>query len=121
MRFSIDKKDNFVIFKVDENKIITTVQAPKLKEEFFVLNQQGFRNIILDLEDVNYVDSSGLSAILMGNRFCTDAGGTFVLANASSNVQKLITISRLENVLKTASSMNEARELLVQSELKSES
>ena len=50
-----------------------------------------------------YCDSSGLSAILLGNRLCKDAGGKFIIASLKPNVQKLIEISQLNSVLKRLS------------------
>jgi anti-anti-sigma factor len=119
MKYSLDKREHFVIIKVEESKILG-VQAPELKSQLTILNVEGFKNMILDLEEVSYVDSSGLSAILTGDRICKDADGTFIIANASSNVSKLVSISRLDSVLNLVPSVNESIEMLMQKEINSE-
>ena len=67
MKYTIDKKDKYCIFKLNEPKLDSTL-APTLKTELITLNAEGNKNIILDLSDVNYTDSSGLSSLLVGNR-----------------------------------------------------
>jgi anti-sigma B factor antagonist len=63
------------------------------------LNAEGINNLILDLQNVKYTDSSGLSSILIANRLCNSTGGLLVLTGLQDHVMKLITISKLESVL----------------------
>ncbi|MBX0288839.1 STAS domain-containing protein [Hymenobacter sp. HSC-4F20] len=98
MKYSIDKKETYTIITIDEKKLDTTV-APDLKSEFVKLNAEGINNLILDLNNVKYTDSSGLSSILIANRLCNSTGGLLVLTGLQDHVMKLITISKLESVL----------------------
>ena len=61
MKYTIDKKDSYTIITIEEKKLDTTV-APDLKSEFVKLNAEGINNLILDLTNVKYTDSSGLSS-----------------------------------------------------------
>lgn len=81
-----------------EEKLDSAV-APNLKSELITLHAEGVRNIILDLTDIKYTDSSGLSALLVGNRIVQEEGGIFVLACLSEHTMKLIKISQLDSVL----------------------
>lgn len=116
MKFSVDKRDRVVIVKLNEEKLLSNL-APQLKSELVILNNEGFRNIVLDLADVNYIDSSGLSALLVGNRLCKDAGGTFVLTGLTPHIQKLIKISQLEPILNIVPSLNESVDFVMMEEL----
>jgi anti-anti-sigma factor len=82
--------------------------APGLKSELITLHAEGVRNIILDLSDVKYTDSSGLSALLVGNRIVQEDGGIFVLASLSDHSMKLIKISQLDSVLNILPTVEEA-------------
>ena len=53
--------------------------APGLKTDLVVLKSEGVKNIIIDMSNTRYCDSSGLSAILIANRLCKEANGSFVL------------------------------------------
>ena len=116
MRFSVEKHDKYCLFKLEEEKLIT-LNAPKLKTEFVMLNAAGIKNIILDLSEVNFVDSSGLSAILIGNRLCKNANGTFVLTHLNDYVEKLIKISQLDPILNIFPSNREAIDFIMMEEL----
>ena len=82
--------------------------APDLKSEFVFLRNEGVANLILDLGNVKYVDSSGLSAILTANRLWKDYGSFILTGIAHPAVTKLITISRLETILTIIPTVEEA-------------
>ena len=116
MKFAIDKRDRFCILKIDEEKLLSNF-APQLKSELVMLHTEGFKNIILDLSLVQFVDSSGLSALLVGNRLSKDAGGTFVLTNLNTHIQKLVKISQLESILNIVPSLSESIDFAMMEEL----
>ena len=73
--------------------------------------------MIFDLSEVQYCDSSGLSAILVGYRMCRDSNGMFVLACVQDHVKKLISISQLDSMLIQVPSVNEAIDLIFMEEV----
>ncbi|NQY68771.1 MAG: STAS domain-containing protein [Flavobacteriales bacterium] len=116
MNYSVDKKERYTLISVEADKL-TALISPELKSEFVVLNADGVGSLVLDLTKVMYCDSSGLSAILIGNRLCKEAGGSFVLAGLNPSVEKLIAISQLESVLSIVPTVNEAEDLLFMEEV----
>lgn len=111
MEFKIDKFENHTLIKVLEEKLDTHI-APTLKSELVLVSGNGEKNIILDLSNCRYCDSSGLSAILVANRLCKNASGTFVLTGLNDAVERLITISQLDTVLNISNSLDEAVALI---------
>jgi len=107
MKYTIDKKEAYCIFTLNEPKL-DSLLAPALKTELITLNAEGVKNIILDLSEVNYTDSSGLSSLLVGNRTIQQDGGIFVLAALSEHTMKLIKISQLDGVLNILPTVEEA-------------
>lgn len=116
MKSTIDKHPKYCIYKLDEDKLLST-NAPKLKSEFVLLNAEGFRNIVFDLSDVEYVDSSGLSAILIGNRLSKEGNGTFVITGLNEQVAKLIKISQLDTILNIIPTVEESVDYVLMEEL----
>ncbi len=107
MRYSIDKADNFTVFTLDEENL-NSIIAPDLKSEFIILRNEGVKNLIFDLKDVKYVDSSGLSAILTANRLWKGYGN-FVITDVNHEpVKRLIEISRLDSILTIVDEFNDA-------------
>lgn len=119
MKYNLEKEDKYTLFRLEEDRLDSSI-APKLKSEFITLFQAGTKNFILDLNDVKYADSSGLSAILVANRMAGSAGGSFVLTRVADHVMKLITISRLDSVLNILPSVEEARDNVFMAELERE-
>ncbi|MFH6985433.1 STAS domain-containing protein [Marinoscillum sp. 108] len=106
MKFSIDRQDQYTILKIDEEKLDSTI-APEVKSEFVTLQAEGVKNIVLNMEVVKYSDSSGLSALLVGNRLFKDTG-SFVMCKLNEHVMKLISISQLDKVIDILPTVEEA-------------
>jgi anti-sigma B factor antagonist len=119
MKFKVDHKEKVAIITSSVEKL-DAIQAPELKGEIVMLNKEGHRNIILDLSETRYIDSSGLSAVLVGNRMCTESSGSFVICGLQDNVNKLISISQLDKILKITPTLNEAVDLVYMDEVERE-
>ncbi len=107
MKYTVDKQETHTIFTINENNLNTLI-APDLKSEFYILHDAGIKDLILDISDVQYVDSSGLSAILTGHRIWKTVGSFVLTGVKSESVKKLIEISRLESVLNIVPTVNES-------------
>ena len=119
MKFSVDKQERYTYLKLEEPNLNTLI-APDLKSEFVFYNNEGIKNLILDLSSVNYVDSSGLSAILTAERLWKEQG-TFILTGiVSENIEKLIKISRLDTVLTIIPTGQEAIDYILMDEIERE-
>ncbi len=114
--FTVERGELFTLIKVTSDKLDTLV-APALKSELVVLNADGVRNLIIDLSDTRYCDSSGLSSILVANRLCKNANGVLVLSGLQESVKKLVAISQLDTILKITIGITDATDLIVASDV----
>ena len=119
MKFSINKEEKYTILKLDEEKLDSVI-SPNLKTEFTNLSAEGTKNIIFDMSDVKYTDSSGLSAILVANRICGAADGFLIITGMQAHVTKLIEISQLLDVLNIIPTNEEAIEAIFMNEIEGE-
>ena len=119
MKFTLDKQAFFVVIELQDERLMST-NAPKFKSELAILGAEGYRNMIIDLKNVQFVDSSGLSAILMANRMCNESKGTLALCHLGSQVQSLVKISQLEDILNIFSTLSEAADFVKMEELERE-
>jgi len=115
MEFKVDKYEKYSIVSLGDEKVDSTI-APEIKSEFLNLAQAGVTSVIVNMSDVKYVDSSGLSALLVGNRAFSE-GGAFVIFNLSDHVMKLISSSQLDKVLTIVASQQEAADVVLMSEI----
>jgi len=119
MKFTVDKQEKYAIFSLNEMNLNSLV-APNLKSEFVLLHSEGVKNLIFDMSDVHFVDSSGLSAILTANRLWKDQG-LFVLTGINHpSVIKLIDISRLNSVLTIIPTVDESVDYVFMDEIEKE-
>ncbi len=116
MKYSIDKKEQYVLFTPMEEKL-DSLLAPVLKSELLTIHAEGFSNLVLDLSQVKYVDSSGLSALLVGDREFGRNGGIFVISGVQDHVMKLLKISMLDKKLNLVSTLEEAGEAIFMHEI----
>jgi anti-anti-sigma factor len=108
MKHELEKFERYAIFKLQEDNLNALI-APDLKSLFVQYAMDEIESLILDLSDVQYVDSSGLSAILTANRIWSDLNGSFVLTGLKSkSVEKLIEISRLDSILTIIPTLDES-------------
>ena len=116
MKFAVDKHEKYILVKLNESKLNSLV-TPQLKSELILMNTEGQRNIILDISQVKFADSSGLSSLLVGHRLCKNANGVFILSGLCDAVARLITISQLDNVLSIVPGTEEAIDLIFSEEI----
>jgi|SRR5690606_1761336 len=119
MKFTIDRHERYVVLKPHE-KVLDGNAAPQVKSEFVRINTDGQRNIVLDLSEVEEVDSSGLRSALMAHRMCKALGGIFILVNAKEKVTQLIEICQLNDTLIMVPSIQEAEDMVFMEELEKE-
>lgn len=56
-------------------------------------------HLVVDVTDMTFIDSSGLSVLVQAHRRAAEAGGTLTLRHPSLTLRRLLAITRLETVL----------------------
>lgn len=82
--------------------------APALKGALADAIKDGASNIVVNLEGVEFLDSSGLGVLIGGLKRCKEAGGMLALAGPRRPVRKVLTITGLDKVFPIHDSVNEA-------------
>ena len=79
-----------------------------LKGTIQKLMDQGHKNLLLNLEDVPYVDSAGLGEIVRTYTTVSRQGGSLKLVNLTKRITDLLAITKLLTVFDTFESEAEA-------------
>ena len=111
MNFTVDPQGQIVVVRAEVAKLDAS-NAPELKAHFLQLHKVGANYILLDMSKTHYCDSSGLSAVLIGNRLCNESDGKLVLSGLQPSVHKLIEIAQLDKVLHIGHNTHAALDLL---------
>ena len=92
------EKENVVIV-IPEGEIDVTNSAifkSKIMEEFI---DKGKVNIVLDMSNVGYMDSSALGIIISLYKACRMNGGGFAIAGLVDTVKRLFSMTSLDKVI----------------------
>jgi anti-anti-sigma factor len=118
--FKLKKEEKYILLKILVSKIDAS-NSLEFKQTFLSFREQNIpKNLILSLSEVKYIDSSGLSAILVANKVCTEAGGIMILCGVSEHVMKLVKISQLDKILDILPTEEEAVDAVLMKELEKE-
>lgn len=110
--YRITKKATHTLIEILVERLDIQI-ATSLKSVLVQLNGNREKNIVLDLKNCSYCDSSGLSAILVAYRLCKNTNGMFILCGLQEAVERLITISQLDAVLTIVTNQEKAEELIL--------
>lgn len=99
MKFHEEKIGEVLIVRVEETRLDSNV-SPEFKTELLRwVEREGEHKILVDLREVDYVDSSGLGALLFGHRHLKSNSGDLKLLHLNPKVRTLLRIAKLEDVL----------------------
>jgi anti-sigma B factor antagonist len=79
-------------------RLIAGTETTDLRNEFEQLIQQGKRNVVLDLGEVDFIDSTGLGTLLVGHSKFQAAGGVLKLAHLSKRSAELLILTKLSTI-----------------------
>ena len=102
MKLRIEDRVGYTFVKVQDNRMDILLSSVLKEKLFSFVQDDGVKNIVLDLSKCIYCDSAGLSAILSIHRMCNNAGGTFIVTNIHEDIDKLIKICMLDILLNIA-------------------
>ena len=91
--------------RVDANAVLSRAIPEPLPES-------GRVHVILDLSGVTFIDSSGLGLMVKAFKQCKEAGGALILVRPSEVVCDLLRLSKLDRLLPTADSVEQAHRLI---------
>lgn len=79
---------------------LNMVSAPHLRQEVQAAVAAGNTRVSIDLKSVDFIDSSGLGALINGLKTARQAGGDLRIANPSEQVQLVLELTNIDRVLK---------------------
>ena len=83
---------------IEVNGEIDVYTAPKLREKLFSLIEGGTYRLILDLEGVEFLDSTGLGALIGGLKRVRAHDGSIDIVCTQSRILRIFEITRLNKV-----------------------
>lgn len=75
-------------------------ESPQMREAFLPVIEKKLPQILVDLNGVSYIDSSGLAVLIDAMQRIQNYGGRLALFGLQENVRHIFEIARLDQVFK---------------------
>ena len=109
MKLNLEKMNGYSVIFIQEERI-DAHNSGELKAFILNLIEHGDINIVVQLENVRFIDSSGLGALLSGYKNAAAKSGKLALACCKQQVLSMFELTRLNRVFEIYTDLNEAFE-----------
>jgi len=107
MNLTIEEKESVVFISVNEERL-DAHNSGDLKNQMLSLFEDGKNQLLIDLKDVRFVDSSGLGALVSGFKNASAHNGNLKLCNLQPQVKSMFELTRLHRVFEIFPDAEEA-------------
>ena len=73
-------------------------ELTQIRNAIYEASDHEIKKVILNLPDVDYIDSSGLGVLVSGHTHLSNLGIKLVLLNVTERVRKTLAITKLEKI-----------------------
>lgn len=101
-------RKNGEIYIIDVNGEMDLYNSYKLKEVVMKMLEKNVKNFIINLEQVDYIDSSGIGALIYICSTMKKMNLKFAISNVHGSVKKVIELTKLMGYFPIANSVEEA-------------
>jgi len=109
--FSISKEDELLIIALS-GSLNSKQQAEELLNEIDFYYNEGINTIILDLQQMEYMNSSGLGVFISILTQTRNRNGEVFVVNIPKKINQLLVITKLSNVFNIALSIDDAKDTI---------
>jgi anti-sigma B factor antagonist len=91
-----------------QGKIMGGPDATTLHEKLHELIETGTRSVVVDLRDVDWMNSSGLGILIGGLSALRKSGGDLRLSTVTEKIEEVLRITKLDRVFDIYSTIEDA-------------
>ena len=106
MELNVQHADNVTVVHVMGR--VDTSSSLLLRKHLIESASQPIAQVVVDLADVQFIDSSGLAALVHGMRSCRENGGDLCLCSLQRAVRMVFELTRLDSAIDIYSGKDEA-------------
>lgn len=87
--------------------VVNATNSDRFNELFLNMAQQCNRNLIVNLRDLEFIDSKGISTFILGKKELAKSGLKLVISNAPGPVRNILDITFLSKIIPIYDDMQE--------------
>ena len=107
MKTKISERYNAVLIELKGN-VMGGEETKEFNDMLHKLIDEGKKNIVVDLHDVKFMNSSGLGMLIGGLTTVKKSEGTFRLSRVTDKIESLLIITKLITIFETYKTIDEA-------------
>lgn len=90
--------EGIVVTPVDVDRL-TVINAGELKKSLALQFSAGSCDVFLDLRNIKYMDSTGVSVLISGVKSLREQNHGFALRNVQPDVRKLLSLMKIDKII----------------------
>ena len=107
MKYILERRDNLIIFQIKNQKIEGEISS-HFKAEFLIFCQPGLEAFIIDISDVDSIDSAGFGALLLAYRQLKEFDIPVVITGTNEYIRSMMSITQIESLFEFYETLPEA-------------
>ena len=111
MNIDVERKNGHAVVSM-HGTLIGPEKSQQLKQQLEELSKTDINKIIIDMQNVNFTDSTGIGVLIICFKKVKQAGGNLIIANANATVRNILSITKLDNIFQIYDSVDEAESSL---------
>ena len=106
MIFELDQQETYTVIAAKGR--LNVIAAPELRAAVNGALEAGHRWLVLDLAQTDFMDSSGLGALVSCLKSAREADGDLRIANAGEQILMVLNLTSLDRILPSYPNVQEA-------------
>jgi anti-sigma B factor antagonist len=94
----LDFKNNMQIGTLEGTDRLNAPVAPVVKDELNDILVKNQFNLVLNLENIRFIDSTGIGVLISALKTARQNNGNFMLSNVNKEVMGLLSLMKLDKV-----------------------
>ena len=87
-------------------------EAEKFRDLFRSIVEEGKKNVIVNLKDVDWISSTGIGIMIRGYKTVKEADGHFILVHVGERTHQIFNVLRLYDIFKILDTEEQAVEFI---------
>lgn len=96
--------------------ILNAISANKIRRDINDSINEGYNVILVDLEKIDFVDSSGLGALVAAAQNVNSTGGQMFICSLNEQVKMLFELTKMERIFKIFANQEEFNKIFLKIE-----
>ncbi|MCG8532679.1 MAG: anti-sigma F factor antagonist [Desulfovibrionales bacterium] len=112
MKLKYEQKNKTLILKIKGELDLHTADDLRSQVDVYLNQHDNIKNMIMDLQGIDFIDSSGLGVILGRYKLVKQRGGKLAIISSSYQVKRIFEVSGMLKIISIYETLEQAKEIL---------